>query len=245
MMMNIDNTNESTSVLLEVIATTLSDVQAANRGGADRIELITAFAEGGLTPSLGLIEQAISHSTIPVRVMIRPHARSFVYDQQDMETIIRDVELVRDAGAQAIVFGALTHDGRIDEAALRQVLNTAGSMKMTFHRAIDEASNIQAALDTVLSYDGVTDILTSGGANHAVQAEEVIREMVKKASARDVHILAGSGLNRDNVIPFMQSTGVRRVHFGSAVRVDGQALQTIDVARIEDLRKSLDQASFL
>ncbi|MGZ9587291.1 copper homeostasis protein CutC [Paenibacillus marinisediminis] len=226
-------------VMIEVIATTLSDVRAAQAGGADRIELITAFAEGGLTPSLGLIEQAAAESTIPFRVMIRPHARSFVYDRDDMLTIVRDVELARSAGAKAIVFGALTADGQIDEEALRRVLDAAGPMDMTFHRAIDESADIMKALETIISYKGITDILTSGGADHAVQAASTIRRMVETAKPQGVHILAGSGLHADNVMPFLRETGVERVHFGSAVRVDGKALNPIETARIQTLRASL------
>ena len=237
--MNPPKQTNTEAIMLEVIATTLSDVHAAQQSGADRIELITAFAEGGLTPSLGLIEQTARAAVIPFRVMIRPHARSFVYDQDDRKTIVRDVELALSAGAEAIVFGALTPDGRIDEEALRRVLDAAGTMKMTFHRAIDEASDIHQALETLLKYPSVTDILTSGGAKHAVDAVEVIRDMREKALVHGVHILAGSGLNIDNVIPFIQATAVSRVHFGSAVRVDGKALNPIDAARLQALRKRL------
>lgn len=240
-MSSSDNKNTATPILIEVIATTLGDVLAAQAGGADRIELITGFAEGGLTPSLALIEQAVHEAKIPFRVMIRPHARSFVYDQDDMRTIIRDVELAREAGAEAIVFGALTADGQVDEEALRQVLAAAGPMKMTFHRAIDEAVDIMEALETILAYEGITDILTSGGAQQAVQAVDTIRRMTEIARAQGVHILAGSGLSMDNAAAFIEQTGVNRVHFGSAVREEGNALKPIDRACIQALRVQLGQ----
>lgn len=240
-MNGLDIKSATQPVFIEVIATTLSDIKAAQAGGADRIELITGFAEGGLTPSLALIEQAVHTCKIPFRVMIRPHARSFHYDQDDMDTIIRDVELVREAGAEAIVFGALTADGAIDEEALRQVLAAAGPMKMTFHRAIDEATDIWKALETVLKYEGITDILTSGGAPKADQAIDKIRHMQEMASQRGVHILAGSGLHLDNAAAFVQETGVNRVHFGSAIREEGKALHPIDIARLQALRAQLKQ----
>lgn len=234
-----DRKSTTPAVFIEVIATTLSDIEAAQAGGADRIELITGIAEGGLTPSMALIEQAVQVSTIPVRVMIRPHARSFHYDQEDMRTIIRDVELARDAGVEAIVFGALSAEGEVDEEALRQVLAAAGPMKMTFHRAIDEAADIWKALETVLKYESITDILTSGGAPRADQAMEVIRRMHEAASQRGVQILAGSGLHLENAAAFIQHTGVHRVHFGSAVREEGKACRPIDSTRIQTLRNLL------
>lgn len=229
-------------VHLEVIGTTLSDVRAAEQGGADRIELITAIAEGGLTPSLALVEQAVRTANIPVRVMVRPHARSFVYDQDDMLTIVRDVELIAAAGAEAIVFGALTPDGKIDERALEQVLKVAGNMKMTFHRAIDESDNLLEAFKTVKQYEPVTDILTSGGADRAPEAVEMMKALLMEAGPNGIHIMAGAGLSLSNIAGFIQETGVRYVHFGSGVRQHGDAIQPIDVDRIRELRELLNRA---
>lgn len=229
-------------VHLEVIGTTLSDVRSAEAAGADRIELITAIQEGGLTPSLALVEQAVETASIPVRVMVRPHARSFVYDQDDMKTIVRDVELIASVGAEAIVFGALTEDGKVDERALEQVFKAARSMKMTFHRAIDESRNLLEAFKTVQQYEGITDILTSGGADRAPEAVEQFKALLQESGPQGIHIMAGAGLNLQNITDFVRESGVSYVHFGSGVRRSGDAMQPIDAARVQELRQLLDQA---
>ncbi|MCG7409745.1 copper homeostasis protein CutC [Paenibacillus sp. ACRRX] len=226
---------------LEVIATTLSDVRAAQDSGADRIELITAIAEGGLTPSLALVEQAVQLSTIPVRVMVRPHARSFVYDADDCETILKDIEHIRAVGAEAIVFGALTEIGQIDEHLLKQVIAAAGAMKLTFHRAIDEASDIMEALAVIKRHPSITDILTSGGAPTAPEGIHMIEQMHFESIETGLHIMAGAGLTLDNIAVFTANTKITHVHVGSTVRQAGKALMPLDPARVKMMRTELDR----
>lgn len=226
---------EMKQVLLEVIGTTREEVVTAARNGADRIELITAITEGGLTPSLGLVHEAVEAADIPVNVMIRPHSRSFMYDADDMRTIVADVRLIRSTGANAIVFGALTPEGTIDKAALEQVLEAADGLPMTFHRAVDETRDIYEALDVLLGYPQITSVLTSGGQPSALQATDVIAEMVRRAEGSSLSILAGSGLTVESVGGFIQETGVRHVHFGSNVRQGMRSLSPIDPERLSGL----------
>jgi copper homeostasis protein len=105
-------------VLLEVIATTVADARLAAQAGADRLELITAMGEGGLTPSVGLIEAVVSAVEIPVNVIVRPHSRSFVFDADDYAVMLRDVRAAATAGANGVVIGMLTSDGEIDREGL-------------------------------------------------------------------------------------------------------------------------------
>ncbi|WP_279610403.1 copper homeostasis protein CutC, partial [Burkholderia territorii] len=107
------------SILLEVIATTLSDAQTAARAGADRIELVTGLAEGGLTPSIGLIEAVARAVPIPVNVIVRPHSRGFVYTAEELAILERDTQAAIAAGASGIVFGALNARDTIARLARR------------------------------------------------------------------------------------------------------------------------------
>lgn len=116
-------------MLLEVIATTVSDAVLAERYGADRIELITGIREGGLTPSLGLIEAVREKISLPVRVMVRPHARSFVYDAADTETMLRDIRHIAGVGGLSLVMGMLRPDRTIDEELLNRLLEQAGGWR--------------------------------------------------------------------------------------------------------------------
>src|SRR6201991_5316972 len=105
-------------ILLEVIATTVADAQAAAQAGADRLELITALSEGGLTPSVGMIEAMLDAVRIPVNVIVRPHSRSFVFDTHDQAAMLRDVRAIADARAHGVVIGMLSAAGDIDRDAL-------------------------------------------------------------------------------------------------------------------------------
>jgi copper homeostasis protein len=125
-------------VLLEVIATTVADARLAAQAGADRLELITGMGEGGLTPSLGLIEAVTAAVDIPVNVIVRPHSRSFVFDGDDFAVMLRDVRAVAAAGANGVVIGMLTPDGEIDrvepEQYIERLMQIAGFIERTVER---------------------------------------------------------------------------------------------------------------
>lgn len=225
-------------MLLEVIAVCGDDVVRAAAGGADRIELVTGLEEGGMTPSIGLIEEAVSLSSLPVHVMIRPHGRSFAYDASDLRVMRRDIREARLAGAAGIVIGALTAEGRVDRAALLPLLEEAEGMNVTFHRAFDEARDLDEALADVLTLPKVNRILTSGGKPSAAEAADEIARL--SGLLRDTHIrlLAGSGLTPGNVADFLRRTGVSEVHFGRGVRTDMATSGRIDPDVIRGIKQA-------
>jgi len=228
-------------MLIEVIATSLSEVRAAAAGGADRIELVSGLIEGGLTPSLALVRQAAEASPIPVHVMVRPHSRSFVYDKDDVAVILEDVALIREAGAAGIAFGALTPDGTIDAELLKAVLERSGELAVTFHRAFDELdpARREEALRQLANYPRVTRVLTSGGREPAPQAMPQIAALVRATAELPIRILAGHGLTLDNAKRFVRETGARELHFGSAVRFGGSPMGAVDPARVARLKEAL------
>ncbi|SAK48964.1 CutC family protein [Caballeronia hypogeia] len=226
--------------LLEVIATTVSDARAAERGGANRLELITAMGEGGLTPSIGLIESVVGAVRIPVNVIVRPHSRSFVYDADDYAVMLRDVRAIAKTGANAIVIGMLRADGSLDTEGLARVIDAADGLQITFHRAFDEARDLFTSFETLLQFDSVTNVLTSGGKPSVLEAEGTIAKLVEMAQGSRCTVLAGAGLTVDAVAPFVASTGVQAVHFGSGLRVDGKGLAAVDEERVRRVRALLD-----
>ncbi|KXV08256.1 copper homeostasis protein [Caballeronia megalochromosomata] len=226
--------------LLEVIATTVADARAAERGGANRLELVTAMGEGGLTPSIGLIKAVVEAVGIPVNVIVRPHSRSFVYDADDYAVMLSDVRAIAKTRANAIVVGMLNANGDIDTDGLARVIEAADSLQLTFHRAFDEARDLFAAFDTLLQFDAVTNVLTSGGKPSVLDAQATIAKLVEKAAGTRCTVLAGAGLTVDAVAPFVASTGVRAVHFGSGVRVDGKGLAPVDETCVRRARTLLD-----
>ena len=228
------------SVLLEVIATTVADARLAAQAGADRLELITAMGEGGLTPSLGLIEAVVETVSIPVNVIVRPHSRSFVYDADDHAVMLRDVRAVKAAGANGVVIGMLNARGEIDREQLARAIDAADGLAITFHRAFDEVRDQRRALDVLLGFDAVTDVLTSGGKPSVLDAEATIRDLVREASGSHCTVLAGAGLTVDAVAGFVNRTQVQAVHFGSGVRVGGNGLAQIDIDKVARVRAQLN-----
>ncbi|TLS54300.1 copper homeostasis protein CutC [Paenibacillus antri] len=226
-------------MIIEVIAIRAGDVEAACKFGANRIELVTGIAEGGLTPSAGLIERAVRTASIPVNVMLRPHSQSFVYGEEDYQVLLRDLNVIREAGAAGFVFGALTEEGDIDRAGLERILEEAGGLDMTFHRAFDEIEDQEAALRTLALYPQIKRVLTSGGKRPAPEAIPQIRRLSSLADELGLRILAGHGLKPDTVGSFAASAGVREVHFGSGVRENGSFDRPIDPERMRAARRNL------
>ena len=236
------------SILLEVIATTVADSRLAAQAGANRIELVTAMGEGGLTPSVGLIEavvQAVDRpaACVPVNVIVRPHSRSFVYDADDYAVMLRDIRAAKAAGANGIVIGMLNADGEIDSEGLERAIDAADGLAITFHRAFDDTRDLRKALDVLLGFDAVTNVLTSGGKPSVLNAESTIRELVRQARGSHCTVLAGAGLTVDAIAGFVSRTQVEAVHFGSGVRVDGNGLAPVDTTKVARIRTLLDEAS--
>ncbi|MFP3586405.1 copper homeostasis protein CutC [Paraburkholderia sp. SIMBA_055] len=228
------------SVLLEVIATTVADARLAAHAGADRLELVTAMGEGGLTPSIGLIEAVVNAVSIPVNVIVRPHSRSFVYDADDHALMLHDVRAVKAAGANGVVIGMLNVDGEIDREQLARAIDAADGLAVTFHRAFDEVRDQRKALDVLLGFDAVTNVLTSGAQPSVLNAEATIRALVRQAAGSHCTVLAGAGLTVDAVAGFVSRTQVQAVHFGSGVRVGGNGLAPIDIDKVARVRALLN-----
>ncbi|MDQ6422729.1 copper homeostasis protein CutC [Paenibacillus sp. LHD-117] len=229
-------------MLIEVIAIRAEDVEAAAAGGADRIELVTGIAEGGLTPSVGLVESAVKASALPVNAMVRPHSQSFRYSEADLAIMLWDVGAIREAGAAGIVVGMLTETGEIDRSALERVLRAAEGLDVTFHRAFDEAADQFAALRVLAQYQQISRVLTAGGTRPAPQSAPHLRQLREEADRLGgIRILGGYGLHADNIGPFVQESGVHEVHIGSGVRQGGSFMEPLlpdNVARIKRILSS-------
>ncbi len=216
--------------MLEVIVETVQDAITAAEAGANRLELVSALCDGGVTPSIALVEHVSNYVMIPVRVMLRPHARSFVYDLYDKEVIFKDLERIKATKAEGIVFGALNQDGTIDASLLEEVIHHKGHLKLTFHRAIDEASNYQVATDTLFKFP-VDTVLTSGGHDSAFEAKDIFSSLAPLYQARDRELLAGKGLDLNNLRNFIQETRVKSIHVGSGAQTENH----VDLNKIKQL----------
>src|SRR4030095_5967971 len=109
-------------ILLETIVSSLDDARAAFRGGADRFELCSALALGGLTPSLGTLAAIKAEIPTPVMFMVRPREGGMAYTEGEFAVIERAAALALEAGADGLVFGFLTPDGAVDPARCRRFI---------------------------------------------------------------------------------------------------------------------------
>jgi len=142
---------------------------------------------------------------------VRPRAGDFVYTDAEHRTMLEQIQRAKDAGARGIVTGALTETQHIDERRTAELLDAAESLPVTFHRAFDSCADLAMALERLI-YLGVDRVLTSGGARTAPEGTEQIRGLVTQAQGR-IEILAGGGIDGDNVARLVRDTGVREVHF--------------------------------
>jgi copper homeostasis protein len=183
---------------------------AAEVGGAQRVELCSALAEGGLTPSLGLIRAVRSRIKIGLHVMVRPRTGDFLYSEDELAVMRQDIALAAQSGVDGVALGVLTGDGDVDVEQTRVLLELARPMEVTFHRAIDLARDIDSALEDVIR-TGADRILTSGAEPSAMHGRHRIREMVRAANGR-IGIMAAGGIRGDNVREIAEVTGATEFH---------------------------------
>lgn len=184
------------SKTLEICTGDPIGIEAAIAGGADRIELCSGLAEGGLTPSIGAIQYAVSRP-VTVNVLIRPRSGDFVYSPvEEIDMMVADIEEAVRYGADGIVVGALTPDGDVDMDACRRFIDAAQGRNATFHRAFDVCRDPFKALEDVISL-GFDRILTSGQSSDALRGGDMIRRLHDKAAGR-IRIMAGAGVKPEN-----------------------------------------------
>ncbi|WP_454050646.1 copper homeostasis protein CutC [Cellulomonas sp. Marseille-Q8402] len=213
--------------VLEIAVQDLAGYRVAADAGAARTELCGALAAtGGLTPSAGLLAAVLAERDARgggaprVHPLIRPRPGSFVYDADELDVQVRDVRAAVAAGADGVVVGVLTADGRVDSAALGVLVAAAEGREVTFHRAVDAVGDPLAVLDA-LAAAGVTRVLTSGGASRSIDGVRRLAAMVEH-TAGAVQVMAGGGV-RPVDIGALVAAGVDAVHLsaGRAVADDG------------------------
>ncbi|MDQ0246734.1 copper homeostasis protein [Bacillus fengqiuensis] len=224
-------------MIVEVIATSVMDAIKAEKGGADRLELVSAISEGGLTPSYGLMKEVIKAVQIPVYVMIRPHSSSFIYTEADVKTMVEDIHMAKQLGASGIVTGALDERGEIDEEFLHIVTKQAEGLGITFHRAFDEVTDQLEALAILKTFPQIHRVLTSGGQGEAIGALDRYCTLVKQTEASHLAIMAGAGLNAGILETFLKETQVNEIHFGRGVRESNDYRFPIDEHKIQEIKQ--------
>ena len=204
--------------VLEVCVDSTASALAAKRGGADRLELCADLIIGGTTPSLVLLRQVKTETGLPVRALLRPRFGDFCYDRWELAQMVQSAAELVQAGADGIVTGVLTPDGRLDAQAMRPIYAAVSEaaakagrpVALTLHRAFDVCAAPFAALEAARSL-GVCTILTSGQAASAPAGAKLLGRLVKQAGG-SVEILVGAGVSAENIPALAARTGARAFH---------------------------------
>jgi copper homeostasis protein len=217
---------------LEIAVTGLTDAVNAEAGGAASIEISRELAVGGLTPPLELVAAARAAVRLPIYVLIRCHARDFVYTPDEMTTMLTSIRAVRSMDVQGVVFGALTAAGEIDLPAMLRVVEAAHPLPVTLHRALDACRNPQVALSRLTGI--IPRVLTAGPAATAWDGREAVRAWIAQFGTQYEWVSSG-GLTLAQLRSFARQVRSDVVHVGGAARTDG----VVDVAKVQALRATL------
>lgn len=222
-------------MILEVIAGSVEDAIAAERGGATRIELCVDLDQDGLTPPLPLVKSVVHAVRIPVRVMLRRHNDFLIRAADELNGLCDTANAIEQTGAAGLVLGFI-QDGRLNETAQQSIASTAPAMKITFHRAFDRLHDPIAAITTLKRNPQVDCILTSGGTGDWQERAQHLTKL-QQAAVPEIEILVGGGVDANAIDWLCRHTTLRAFHAGRAARennaVNGCVLEA-NVRRLSD-----------
>jgi copper homeostasis protein len=227
------------SPLLEVIVQTIADARAAAEGGADRLEVVRAIDEGGLTPSLSLVRAIAAETALPLRVMVRENA-GYELAPGELPALRRAAAGFIEAGVDGLVLG-FARSGTVVLDDLRRVLDGLPAARVTFHRAFDSLEDPLAAIPMLTTVSQIDCILTSGG--DGTPDERCARLASYRALAGGrLEIIAGGGVDDRALSLFAREGCVRELHVGRAAREGNRADGPVSAARVRHLKGLMERA---
>ena len=207
--------------ILEVCVDSYASAMAAIAGGADRLELCSALAVGGLTPSPALLRQIREVSNIPVRCLMRTRGGDFLYTPEEIRQMAMESSMLKEAGADGFVIGCLDADGDLDPVAMKPLLKAANGMGLTLHRCID-VSRDPCETYRAAAAMGIDTILTSGGAGNCLKGMETIRQLIAlREEGNGPEVLIGAGVKASVIAEFLDKVpGARAFHMSGKTEVE-------------------------
>jgi copper homeostasis protein len=203
---------------VEICVDSVEGALAAQRGGADRVELCDNLLEGGTTPSAGQIKVARARLRIGLQIIIRPRGGDFLYHATEFDVMREEIRIVKELGGDGVVLGCLTPSGDIDFERCAELIALARPLNVTFHRAFDMCRDPRRALEDLVRL-GADRVLTSGQEATCVEGLEQIRELHQQAAGRII-VMPGGGLTPRNIRKVVMGTGVQEVHLSARKTLD-------------------------
>ena len=209
--------------VLEICVDSVESAVAAERGGAQRVELCSDLLEGGITPSPGLLERVRKRVGIDVFVMIRPRGGDFFYTAEEFAVMKADIEFAKRLGADGVVLGILDPEGYVDVERTRELVELAKPLPVTFHRAVDVSADLPDSLERIIA-SGAQRVLTSGGKRRAAESVAEIADAMRRTRGR-LTIMAGGGLNPENIRALAEESGAEEFHASLNTGVESPVLR--------------------
>jgi copper homeostasis protein len=220
---------------LELCVASIEGIHLAKELNFDRIELCQNLEQGGITPSYGMIEYAIAYG-IETHVLIRPRPGGFHYDKEELEIMLREVKNCREMGAKGVVLGVLNDRNNIDDVFIKEIIDKARGMEVTFHRAFDDVIDWKKALDVLIDLK-VNRLLSSGMARNVDNGFPILKEMIAYAGNR-IEIMPGGGVNAANVSKIVKELQVKSIHFSgtSKVNLDEDSFFSESILKVDQIK---------
>jgi copper homeostasis protein len=223
------NSRESTHIL-EIIVCAVEDAVAAERGGANRLEIISHYEAGGLTPSFDLVREITSTVKIPARVMLRESEPFVLTDEEEIERLRDSARAFGRLPIDGFVLGFLKEapGGRsVDHDLVSLVLACAPSLKATFHRAFEELPDPIGAIGELKRHPQIDCVLSRGhGEPWTAELDRFVEW--ERAARPEIGMLLGGGVDVEAIEVFCKASSIRAFHIGRAVRenerIDGAVL---------------------
>ncbi len=127
--------------------------------------------------------------------------------------MVADVKTLREMGAAGVVIGCLNADGTIDESRMTELVEAAGPLNVTCHRAFDMTRDPSEALEALIRC-GVGRVLTSGQRDTAEEGADLLASLVRQAGERII-VMGCGGLDAGNIARILASTGLTEIHFAA------------------------------
>ena len=183
--------------------------------GANRIELCSNLAVGGLSPSFNEVKEALKFLYIPVFVMVRPREGNFIYTKKEKELMIQEIRNLKNIKVEGIVIGSLNNKGEIDTEFMKEVVKIAKPMNITFHKAIDEVKDYNKAIEQLIEI-GIDRVLTSGKKDKAEDAIGFLKT-INRLYGNDITFVAAGNITKDNLDSLNNKLDFKEYHGKSIV----------------------------
>ena len=198
-------------IIKEACVETFEEAILAEKKGADRVELCSRLDLDGLTPERKIVEKVLGALSIPIKIMIRPRAGNFSYNDQELNRMKEDILFCKDLNVQGVVFGILDQNKTIDVENMKYLSDTADDLEITFHKAIDQTDSIIDEIDRLLTIGSISSVLTSGGGFNAHAGSRLLKKALEKYENIITIIPAGS-ITKNNIHELHQIIGAKEYH---------------------------------